>query len=221
MVNALPHPDVWRADALAGWRQPVAASGWDALDAVLPGGGWPLGALVELVTAAAALPWRLLLPALRAASAQGQVALVGLPLQPNAAAWAAHGIAPQRLWQVQTQALHETLWCAEQLLACPELALCWLHAPHLDMAASRRLQQAASAARRGAALEGGDGWPAPLVVLSRPLPSSGTSAAPLRLQVAPDGPAALAVQVLKRRGPPLARTLRLPAPWAWSEWSHA
>lgn len=222
MLHGLPHPDVWHADQLATIRQPVAATGWAMLDEALPGGGWPLGAVVEIGAAPGVLPWRLLLPVLRSASAQGMVALVGLPLLPNAAAWAAHGIAVQRLWRLETRCEREALWCAEQLLGCPETALCWLHATPPSLAWTQRLQQAAAAARRRTAPDGREGWPAPLVVLSRPVTAAGLpggSAAPLRLQVHPEGPATLAVRVCKRRGPPLTRPLHLHAPWPWSEWS--
>lgn len=218
-MRPLPHPDVWRASELAAATQPTAPTGWAALDAQLPGGGWPLGAVVELQ--AAVPPWRLLLPALRQACAHGMVVLVAPPLEPNAAAWAAHGLPPPRLWCVHPRDAREALWCAEQLLTCPEVALCWLHvdaAPAL--AWTQRLQQAAAAAR-GAAGSDGTSWPAPLVVLSRPddpTRPDGASAAPLRLQVRVDGPSTLVVRIRKRRGPPLLRPLRLPAPWPWSEW---
>ncbi|MDW8336406.1 MAG: cell division protein [Tepidimonas sp.] len=217
MTAPLPHPEVWRASELAAPAHPVCPTGWAALDAVLPGGGWPLGAVVELHMPAPALPWRLLLPALRTASAQGLVVLVGLPLQPHVAAWAAQGIATARLWRVQPRDEREVLWCAEQLLTCPDVALCWLHSQRPPLAWIQRLQQAAAAAQRPVE---GTGWPAPLVVLSRPsgVETGGGSVAPLRLQVQVEGAAALCVRVLKRRGPPLAQPLHLPAPWPWSEW---
>ena len=47
--------DVWRADelatSLAGANSRVLASGHAALDAELPGGGWPVGALIEVLQA--------------------------------------------------------------------------------------------------------------------------------------------------------------------------
>ena len=55
---------VWRAESLAVHEQ-VRASGHPALDAQLPGGGWPEGALVELLQDRPAQHlWQLLLPAL-------------------------------------------------------------------------------------------------------------------------------------------------------------
>ncbi|WP_185970018.1 hypothetical protein [Tepidimonas alkaliphilus] len=220
MASTQLHPQVWRASELAASVQSTTPTGWTALDAQLPGGGWPLGAVVELQ--AAVPPWRLLLPALQQACRHGQVALVALPLVPNAAAWAAHGLPLSRLWCVHPCDAREALWCAEQLLTCPEVALCWLHVEEPPpLAWTQRLQQAAAAARCAGARGDGADWPAPLVVLSRPDDSArpdGASAAPLRLRVRVEGPATLVVQVRKRRGPPLARALRLHAPWLWSEW---
>ena len=59
------HADVWHAHALAGSPQVVQPTGDALLDAQLPGGGWPVGALVELLQPVGVhSEWRLLLPAL-------------------------------------------------------------------------------------------------------------------------------------------------------------
>ena len=61
---------VWRADALAANTQvgSVLPTGHALLDAELPGGGWPVGALCEILqTHSAQSEWRLLMPALVAA----------------------------------------------------------------------------------------------------------------------------------------------------------
>jgi hypothetical protein len=56
---------------------PTLASGFPALDAELPGAGWPRGALTELLTTRAGIgELSLLQPALRQCAAQGPVALV-------------------------------------------------------------------------------------------------------------------------------------------------
>ncbi len=63
---------VWHADELGLADAQVVATGHDALDAELPGGGWPVGAMTELLQAAPeAHVWRLLLPAL-AQAVQGR-----------------------------------------------------------------------------------------------------------------------------------------------------
>ena len=43
------HPALWRADQLGRASEKVVPSGFDALDAQLPGGGWPRRALTELL----------------------------------------------------------------------------------------------------------------------------------------------------------------------------
>ena len=45
------HPSLWRASQLGGAARRVTPSGFEALDAELPGGGWPHGALTELLLA--------------------------------------------------------------------------------------------------------------------------------------------------------------------------
>ncbi len=78
---------VWRADRLGAQvkqdEAPALSSGHALLDAQLPGGGWPIGALIELLQAegAARFDWQLLAPALHRLLARhdGPLALVGGP----------------------------------------------------------------------------------------------------------------------------------------------
>ena len=59
------HPSLWRASQIGGAAQRCTASGFAALDAQLPGGGWPHGALTELLLPQAGVgELRLLAPAL-------------------------------------------------------------------------------------------------------------------------------------------------------------
>ncbi|MEO9150565.1 MAG: hypothetical protein ABI212_14555 [Burkholderiaceae bacterium] len=90
VIAMLESASVWRADRLcAQARQdeaPVLPSGHTLLDAQLPGGGWPVGALIELLQAegAARFDWQLLAPALARLLARhnGPLALVGGPPLP-------------------------------------------------------------------------------------------------------------------------------------------
>src|SRR5438105_2978734 len=112
------HSDVWQADALAHAPQRVVATGEAALDAQLPGGGWPVGALSEILQPQGVHnEWRLLLPAL-ARYGQGAVMLVGAPHVPFGPALRAQGLLPQRLLWVATQAPAQRLWATEQALRC-------------------------------------------------------------------------------------------------------
>ncbi len=208
------HPDVWHADALATPAGRVLATGDAALDAQLPGGGWPLGALSEILQPDGVhSEWRLLLPAL-ARSGTAAVVLVGAPHMPFGPALHAQGLRPQRLLWVQAQASAQRLWAAEQALRCAEVdaVLAWLPQARADQL--RRLQMAAAE------------FDKLLWVLRPDQAQHESSPAVLRLWVGlADGdadaggdagsPDALAVRVLKRRGPPLANTLQLHARPAW------
>ena len=110
-------PGVWRGDAFEGSASALVPSGHAALDAELPGGGWPTGELIELLLPPGARhEWRLLLPALRLAQRQGPLVLVGAPHPPHLAALAAQGVAPDRLLWVDAAHTSERLWAAEQVL---------------------------------------------------------------------------------------------------------
>jgi protein ImuA len=198
------HADVWHAHALAGSPQVVQPTGDALLDAQLPGGGWPVGALVELLQPAGVhSEWRLLLPAL-ARCGQGPVVLVGAPYLPFAPALAALGLRASRLLAVGASQ-DGRLWATEQLLRCAEVdaVLAWLPQARSDQL--RRLQMAAAEHHK-------------LLFVMRPvLLQADASPAALRLVLQPQPPAqsprtdALAVHIVKRRGPPLAQPLQLQA----------
>src|SRR3954464_7615630 len=94
---AIPH--VWRVTDLAREDQ-VVPTGHAALDAQLPGGGWPVGSLVELLQdRPEAHAWQLLLPALAKSGQdkQGPVARVGARAEPFLPSLAAQGLPADRL----------------------------------------------------------------------------------------------------------------------------
>ena len=63
-VSTLERPDVWRSEDFAV-QEAVVPTGHAPLDAQLPGGGWPVGSLVEILQAQPGRhAWQLLLPAL-------------------------------------------------------------------------------------------------------------------------------------------------------------
>ena len=200
------HADVWHAHALSHAALPVLATGDAVLDAELPGGGWPLGALIEILQPPGVhSEWRLLLPAL-VRSGQGPVVLVGAPQLPFAPALAAQGLALQRLLWVRAVVPSARLWACEQALRCAEVnaVLAWL--PQARSEQLRRLQMAAAEYRK-------------LLFVMRPAAARDeASPAALRLHLQPvetSPPKALSdalqLQLLKRRGPPLDRPLHLQA----------
>lgn len=200
-------PGLWRADALAQDAGPVLASGHAALDAVLPGGGWPVGALCEVLQAPLQQhEWRLLLPALRGlldagvagcSGAAPWVVLVGTPYTPFGPGLQAQGLDVRQLLWVRTEDAQAQLWSTEQALRCQGVGavLAWL--PLARSAQLRRLQVAAQAHHK-------------LLFVMRPVHArQEASPAVLRVAVSVGNDGGLDMQVLKRRGPYLAQTLHL------------
>lgn len=190
---------LWRGDQLGS---PVAAtlpSGFEALDAVLPGGGWPGHCVTEILSAqSGTLEWRLFGPLLRSLSEAGRsVVLVGPPRPPHPPGLRLAGINERQLVWVMADTPAERLWATEQLVkaqACGAL-IAWL--PQVRAEQVRRLQVLATAC-------------AAPVFLCRPASAAReSSAAPLRLLASTGADWALRVDVFKRKGPPLETTLHL------------
>lgn len=210
-------PGVWHADSLGAALQQAQPTGYAQLDEQLPGGGWPVGALSEVLQPLPGLhEWQLVLPALAQAmeARAGAVVSVGPPYEPFGPVLQARGLAPQRLCRVQAEGA-SALWAAEQALRCRDVlaVMAWL--PQVQPAALRRLQLAAAQQQQ-------------LLWVFRPLaaaPQASPALLRLQVQVQPSGavrphgplrsreaPAfpAMQVQILKRRGPPLMHGLQLP-----------
>jgi protein ImuA len=180
----------------------VLPSGFGALDLQLPGGGWPTGALTELLLPQPGVgELRLLAPVLVALQqAQRSVVWFDPPAWPCVAGLAQLGLDMRRLVLVQgpTSPAADTLWALEQALKSGHLGavLAWLPA-RLPAEVLRRLQLAAQA-HEGVA-----------VLLRHSSLAARPSPAPLRLALACAGPDRLRVTVLKRRGPPALQPLLL------------
>jgi protein ImuA len=182
---------VWRGCDLGLQAGRVLPSGFAALDAELPGGGWPCGALTEVLSAQpAVLEWRLIGPALAAVAAAGRaVVVIGPPRTPHLPGLRQLGLDAAQLVWIQAEAPAQRLWCAEQLIksgACGAL-LVWL--PQARPEQIRRLQVAAL------------GLEAPVFVFRPEAARHESSAAPLRLLCGFGLDWTLQVQLLKRRGP--------------------
>jgi protein ImuA len=198
-VPAFEIPHVWLGRELAQAQETTVPTGHAALDAHLPGKGWPLGCLVEVLQAQSQQHvWALLGPGLSAALASGDPAvLVHPPYQPFGPCLRALGIAPERLLLVQSQQPSGRLWAAEQALRCADVSavLAWI--PQARTEELRRLHLCAQAGQK-------------LLVLFRP-ESVRNHSSPARLRLLVQGTEALEVQILKRRGPPLLEPLLLRA----------
>ena len=209
LAEVLARPDVWRGDHVASAALPGVPSGFAALDAELPGGGWPRGALTEVLLDGVGLgEISLLMPALLHVKEMGGWSLLVAPPHPlHAPAWAAAGADLARLAVVSPVQRRDGLWAAEQALSsgAPTAVMCW--AVQIDSRQVRRLQVAAA---------GGNA----LAFLFRPARAAAeSSVAPLRLVLSPGPRGALGVGLLKRRGPPCHRTvyLDLPQPARWRD----
>ena len=213
VLTGLPgaeRPALWLADQLAHTAATgaVRPTGFAALDAELPGGGWPAAGLTELLLAAPGNgELRLLAPLLAQGSQHtGSLLCIAPPFMLYAPALRALGWPLERLLVVTPGSLADAAWSAEQGLrsgACAAV-LWWqseerLPAPALATAL-RRLHLAAGTS--------------PLFALRPGSACTQSSPAPLRvmLESAPQGQ--LAVTVFKRRGPAMVAPLRLTLPVA-------
>jgi hypothetical protein len=190
LVARLAHPAIWRGGDCA--PEPASVStGHPALDAVLPGGGWPGAGLTEMLVARDGIgEIALTLPALRLLQrARRDVVWIAPPHRPYAPALAAAGIDLARFHVVRCARPDDALWACEQALRAPECGAAFAWLATRDERVLRRLQVAARDGRTFGVL-----W-------RRPGDRGGANAAPLRLGLAPhEDTGRLAVHVLKRRG---------------------
>ena len=219
---------LWRANQLDPPRKGATSTGFSALDAELPGGGWPHRELTEMLLPHPGLgELRLLVPALSriaglddaTASGGRSVMLFDPPAALCGWALAQLGVNAQQLLVVYGREgargattlrrmlpSADLLWALEQALKSGHVGavLTWLP-QRLKAEALRRLQLAAQAH---------DG---PVFLFREVEARAKPSAAPLRLLLQGAGIDRLSVRVLKRRGPPLTHPLELPLPRVLSE----
>jgi hypothetical protein len=188
LAEVLRHPGIWRRGNAPRVAVDIEPTGLASLDAELPGGGWPRGALSEILIESDGIgECSLLLPALAALTqAKKRVVFVAPPYVPYAPALVAAGIDLAQIVYIEAGRA-DTHWTAEQCLraGCCGAVLNWM--PDTDYRQLRRLQLAAET---GAAIG----------FVFRPLAAAReTSPAALRLKVAMSerGPR---IEILKCRG---------------------
>lgn len=210
------HPRLWRGCSLGATVEPTLPSGFAPLDAELPGGGWPLRAVTELLGGpSGVLEWRLLAPALRrwwddpgssagatphrkqAPPTHRRLLLVNPPHMPHLPGLQALGLPTSALIWVSADTPVQQLWATEQAIRSRVAVLAWL--PEARPEQIRRLQVCAL------------GSEAPMFLMRPDQARHQSSAAPLRLLVQPGEGWELAVQLIKRRGPAHEGWLALPA----------
>lgn len=235
------HPALWRASQLGGGRKRCSASGFDALDAQLPGGGWPHGELTELLLPRPGIgELRLLAPVLAAIDPPGD-ARAGTTAAPRCvmlfdppAALSAWGLAQQGLdgrhWLVvagrQPAAASTSAAPAAARRAPRDAGGLAPLLPAADLLWA--LEQALRSGQVGAVLAwlpqrlradalrrlqlAAQAHDGPLFVFRHASLRSQPSVAALRLLLQPQGVDGLSLRLLKRRGPTLAAPLRVQLP---------
>lgn len=200
----LPPGVLWRASQLGQAGADTLPTGYRSLDAELPGAGWPAGMLTELIARDPGIgELRLLIPALRQLTRERRIAiLLAPPLIPYAPALADFGIDPHYLLIVEAPNAADRLWAIEQVLRSASFGalLAWLPQQRCRPEHLRRMQGAA----RGAS--------GPVFLFRELSAQFQSSPAPLRLLLLPRPQQGLSVQLLKRRGPVLARPILIDLP---------
>ncbi len=202
LLNSLS--GLWRADQLGHSAVAALSSSYPKLDRELPGAGWPLGMLTELITREAGIgELRLLVPLIRQLTREGKVViLLAPPHIPYAPALASFGIDLKHLIIIQAPNAANRLWAIEQTLKSASFGalLAWLPQDKTKPEHLRRMQLAAQTAQ------------GPVFLFRQLAAQFESSPAPLRLLLLPKPDQKLAVQVLKRRGPVLAMPILLDLP---------
>ena len=191
-------PGVWRGGELEHAMQPVVATGHDELDGELPGGGWPVGTLTEVLHESSGIGEVSFLAAalMRASAGERLIAWIDPPHLPYAPALAQSGIALERCLVVRPVHRDDALWAAEQAMRSGAWGAVLLWLAHDEYTWLRRLQMAAEAGRA-------------MAVLFRSTAAERLSTpAHLRVAVAREE-GVLRIRIPKRRGPPLVAPITL------------
>ena len=196
-LDDLPQ-NVWRGRELAQAPEKTLSTGHAALDAQLPGGGWPLGSLVEVLQELAQQHvWQLAGPGLAQAmrASADPAVLVHPPYQPFGPALRGQGIVPEQLLCVHAEKPSARLWATEQALRCGDVSAVFAWLPQARAEDLRRLHLCAQSGEK-------------LLIVFRNLQARGQSS-PARLRLLVQGCEQMEVTILKRRGPPLLQPLVL------------
>ena len=194
------HPLLWRGKQVLHCIQTLS-TGHAALDEALPGSGWPMAAVTELVNDTAGCgELSLLMPVLARLSQENHwIAMIDPPWIPCPSALHGHGLALEKLLLIRTQNRNESLWACEQVVRgiSGGALLAWPDA--LSFSELRRLQLAAESSQK-------------TVFLFRDQKTANTSSpAALRLRLTPDD-GDLQIRVLKCRGQRPVSSIRIRRP---------
>ena len=192
-------PGVWRGGELDHAAVRGVPTGYPLLDRELPGGGWPRGALSEILHDGVGMgEVSLLFGALKIVAGEGKaIAWVNPPHLPYAPALAKAGVVLEACLVVRPVTPEDALWSAEQALRSGACGAVFFWLPErTDYAWLRRLQMAAESRRA-------------LAVLFRPS-SAASQPTPAHLRaVVSRAQDCLLVWLAKRRGPTLLQPVAL------------
>ena len=188
LAREIGSPHLWLGRQLA--TAPAQSTGFAALDNVLPGRGWPIGALTELIPSVEGIgEIRLLVPALLTLSKDQGLPIVFIrpPYLPYPPALARAGLPLTSVIRIQARDDEDARWAAEQMLreGVAGAVLLWSNAD--DDLPLRRLQLAAQEGQSLAFL------------YRKPRSLRNASPAAVRLALHP-APGAIRINVVKARG---------------------
>ena len=190
---------LWRGNDLGSSVNEVVRTGWAHLDQALPGGGWPLGTVIEVLQPQALVcEWRLVGPALsQLVAAQKPILIIGPARPPHLPGLRQAGLDDRYIIWIQVESPAHRLFVTEQIIASNfgGAVLAWLPQARADQI--RRLQVRAQSGQS-------------LAFLFRPTAAAHeASAAPLRIQLGFGLDWELHLHILKRKGATHEGLLRL------------
>jgi cell division inhibitor SulA len=202
-------PQLWKGRR-SKHAQRALPTGDAKLDARLPGHGWPLGAVTELISAKPGLgELSLLFSTLGGMSEQGQwIIMIDPPWIPYPASLHGHGLLLEQLLLVRTQQEKDSLWACEQALNGGRSGAVLAWPERISFTRLRRLQLAAESSSK-------------LAFLFRPQNALNTaSPAALRLQLEAGGQRGTRISVLKCRGSKPLEPTWIPQPYCQAPSRH-
>ncbi|WP_051749284.1 translesion DNA synthesis-associated protein ImuA [Nevskia soli] len=187
---------VWRG--LGRSRPDSESTGIAPLDQALLG-GWPVGALSQIVSRESGLGFSLVVPLLARLTRAGRhVALIAPPYIPYAPALRDAGVDLHKLLWIAPKDRVDALWATEQMLRSGLHGAVALWSPALEAPIERRLQLAAETGRS-------------IGIVAHAGAYGAHSIAAVRLQVTPM-PAALSVEIVRCRGARPGQRVECPFP---------
>ncbi|MCH9672676.1 MAG: translesion DNA synthesis-associated protein ImuA, partial [Gammaproteobacteria bacterium] len=142
VAHLLRQSSIWRGSHSSQNTGHYLSTGFAELDAHLPGGGWRLDAVTEILCDQQGIgELRLVMPALAKLSQQKKwIVWVAPPHIPYAPALHGYQVELSQLLWIQAKSSSESIWAAEQSLSHPDCGATLLWASDINDRDLRRLQ---------------------------------------------------------------------------------